>query len=107
MGSYAPLSGRLKLNCSAVGILICASARSMPSTANFLLTSPSIGLHGLKVYHRAGIVGERQRYSESEIAQELVISTFTARADTSSICRKLDVPDRREVVLRARSIGNL
>jgi LuxR family maltose regulon positive regulatory protein len=48
-----------------------------------------------------------QRYSDKEIAQELVISTFTVRAHTRSIYRKLEVSDRREAVLRARDIGIL
>lgn len=48
-----------------------------------------------------------QRYSDKEIAQELIISTFTVRSHTRSIYRKLDVADRREAVLRAHNIGIL
>jgi ATP/maltotriose-dependent transcriptional regulator MalT len=48
-----------------------------------------------------------RRYSDKEIAQALVISSFTVHAHTHSIFRKLDVNDRREAALKARSIGLL
>jgi len=48
-----------------------------------------------------------QRYSDKEIAQALVISSFTVHAHTHSIFRKLDVNDRREAALKARNIGLL
>jgi LuxR family maltose regulon positive regulatory protein len=46
-----------------------------------------------------------QRYSDKEIAQALVISTFTVQTHTRSIYRKLDVRDRREAALKARTLG--
>jgi LuxR family maltose regulon positive regulatory protein len=46
-----------------------------------------------------------QRYSDKEIAQTLVISSFTVQAHTRSIYRKLDVSDRREATSKARTIG--
>jgi LuxR family maltose regulon positive regulatory protein len=46
-----------------------------------------------------------QRYSDKEIAQALVISSFTVQAHTRSIYRKLDVSDRREATNKARNIG--
>jgi LuxR family maltose regulon positive regulatory protein len=46
-----------------------------------------------------------QRYSDKEIAQALVISSFTVQAHTRSIYRKLDVSDRREATSKARTIG--
>jgi LuxR family maltose regulon positive regulatory protein len=46
-----------------------------------------------------------QRYSDKEIAQALVISSFTVQAHTRSIYRKLDVSDRREATNKARTMG--
>jgi LuxR family maltose regulon positive regulatory protein len=46
-----------------------------------------------------------QRLTDKEIAQALVISTFTVQTHTRSIYRKLDVRDRREAAQRARALG--
>jgi ATP/maltotriose-dependent transcriptional regulator MalT len=46
-----------------------------------------------------------QRYSDKEIAQTLVISSFTVQAHTRSIYRKLEVSDRREATTKARTMG--
>jgi LuxR family maltose regulon positive regulatory protein len=46
-----------------------------------------------------------QRYTDKEIAQTLVISSFTVQAHTRSIYRKLDVSDRREATNKARTMG--
>jgi ATP/maltotriose-dependent transcriptional regulator MalT len=46
-----------------------------------------------------------QRYSDKEIAHALVISTYTVQTHTRSIYRKLEVGDRREAALKARSLG--
>jgi len=46
-----------------------------------------------------------QRYTDKEIAQTLVISSFTVQAHTRSIYRKLDASDRREATNKARTMG--
>jgi LuxR family maltose regulon positive regulatory protein len=46
-----------------------------------------------------------QRYTDKEIAQTLIISSFTVQAHTRSIYRKLDVSDRREARNKARTMG--
>jgi LuxR family maltose regulon positive regulatory protein len=48
-----------------------------------------------------------QRYSDKEIADALVISSFTVRAHTRNIYRKLDVSDRRGAASKARDMGIL
>jgi LuxR family transcriptional regulator, maltose regulon positive regulatory protein len=48
-----------------------------------------------------------QRYSDKEIADALVISSFTVRAHTRNIYRKLDVSDRRGAASKAREMGVL
>jgi LuxR family maltose regulon positive regulatory protein len=48
-----------------------------------------------------------QRYSDKEIAQELVISPSTVHTYTQSIYRKLEVNGRREAVARAKALGLL
>jgi LuxR family maltose regulon positive regulatory protein len=46
-----------------------------------------------------------QRWTDKEIAQALVISTFTVQTHTRSIYRKLDVSDRRQAAQKARALG--
>jgi LuxR family maltose regulon positive regulatory protein len=46
-----------------------------------------------------------QRWTDKEIAQALVISTFTVQTHTRSIYRKLDVRDRRQAAQKARALG--
>jgi LuxR family transcriptional regulator, maltose regulon positive regulatory protein len=48
-----------------------------------------------------------QRLTDKEIAQSLVISSFTVHAHTRNIFRKLGVSDRRAAVTTARAMGIL
>jgi DNA-binding NarL/FixJ family response regulator len=46
-----------------------------------------------------------QHRSNSEIAQQLVLSEKTVRNYVSNVCAKLQVADRAEAILRAREAG--
>jgi LuxR family maltose regulon positive regulatory protein len=46
-----------------------------------------------------------QRLTDKEIADALVISTYTVQAHTRNIYRKLEVGDRREAAVKARALG--
>jgi LuxR family maltose regulon positive regulatory protein len=48
-----------------------------------------------------------QRLTDKEIAQELMISSFTVHTHTHSIYRKLEVTDRRAAVAKAKALGLL
>ena len=52
-------------------------------------------------------IGERERLSNKEIAQQLVISPATVKRHTLRIYGKLGVNSRREATVRARQLGFL
>jgi ATP/maltotriose-dependent transcriptional regulator MalT len=89
-------------------LLSVFAATALPQNRPFVASSAHESMVGAMTEREIEVLHLlEQRYSDKEIAKQLVISSFTVRTHTHNIYNKLAVNDRRAAVVAARALGLL